>query len=481
MQFNTYSFILAFFPVFLLAFFTVGKHWKKQVIIIGGIIFYAFSGWEQAVVLGSSILVTEIISRGIVRAMKAQQKKKWTALCIILHAGLLLFYKYIWIIPKLTGGQGFPLPNIIQPLGFSFFSFQQMMYVLALYRGEITEHHTLDYLSYILFFPKLTMGPLAEPAGIINQIQDPGRGSWNWYNAAAGLRIFSYGLFKKMFLADTFAKAVNTFFQWLPEISSLELALIMLSYTFQIYFDFSGYMDMAAGISTMLNISLPVNFHSPYKALSFSDFWKRWHITLTRFFTKNIYIPLGGNRKGSVRTCLNIMIVFLISGMWHGAHPNFLLWGCLNGMLLIIERLIRRKEWKIPAPVAWMFTFGIINVLWLLFRSGTIGQWMGFLRQMISFNGGALTRDFTDVFFVPEFMTLLRLMGCEEIRNTMPWISAVLFMVAGLLLVLIPQNNQEILAARKKLSFGSALLAAVVLLLGILCMSTESVFIYSGF
>ena len=479
MQFNSYEFVLLFLPAFLLAYFTFGKRWNRQVIILGGAVFYAFAGWESAAVFAASILITEGIARGLIHSKNSQRRKTLTALCVVLHAAALFFYKYWWITSRMK--LGLPRLHIVQPLGFSFFTFQQIMYILAIYRDELAEHSTLDYLSYILYFPKLTMGPMAEPGEIIRQIRNTQNRFWNWSNVAAGFQIFSFGMFKKMFLADTFAGAVNEFFQWMPRTSSLELALIMLSYTFQIYFDFSGYIDMSVGISSMLNISLPLNFDSPYKSVSISDFWKRWHITLTRFFTRNIYIPLGGNRKGKVRTYLNIMIVFLISGMWHGSHPNYLLWGVLNGLLLVLERMARRQERKIPAPLAWPVTFLMINILWLLFRCGTIGQWADLIRKIVSFKGSRLRSDFTNAFFVPEFKAILRLFGLEGIQTAFPWISVAVFMVLGFVLVLMPQNNHRILLEKRKLPMLSAFFAGIALILSILCMSKESVFIYFGF
>ena len=481
MQFNSYAFIFAFFPIFLLLYFTAGKRWNRQIIVAGGAAFYAFAGWENALVLAASILIISAAAWKIARIEKETRKKALAVLCIVLHAGALMFYKYWWVIPRLLPAGGSFLSNLVQPLGFSFFSFQQIMYILALYRGEITEYRPLDYLSYILFFPKLVMGPLVEPGEIISQFHDSRVCQWNWHNVATGLRVFSYGMFKKVILADTFAGAVNLFFPNTPEVSSLELALMMLCYTFQIYFDFSGYIDMAAGVSGMLNISLMINFNSPYKSLSISDFWKRWHISLTRFFTRIIYIPLGGNQRGTARTYLNIVIVFLISGMWHGAHPNFILWGVLNGLLLVFERMFHRNDRKIPTALAWTGTFLIINVLWLLFRSGTISQWLQLLRGILSFRGAGLSTDLMDAFFLPEIMALLRFLGLEGIRQTMPWIPLAFFLTAAMVIVLLPGNNHETLRKKEPLSLGSALPAALVLIWSILCLSTESVFIYVGF
>ena len=481
MQFNSYVFLFAFLPAFLLLYFTVGKRWNRQVIIAGGAVFYAFAGWGNALVLLASILTTGLLSRAVARTERVRRRKMLTALCVTLHAGALLFYKYGWVVPRMLPGNAGFFADLVQPLGFSFFSFQQIMYILALSRKEITEHRTLDYLSYILYFPKLVMGPLAEPGEIIPRFHDPEARRWNWHSAAAGLRTFSFGMFRKVVLADTFARAVNYYFPNTPEASSLELAVMMLCYTFQIYFDFSGYIDMAMGVSGMLNISLPANFNDPYRALSVSDFWKRWHISLTRFLTRNVYIPLGGNRKGTVRTWLNIMIVFLVSGMWHGAHLNFLLWGALNGLLLVLERAAGRKDRKIPALLAWPCTFLIINVLWLLFRSGTAAQWLQLLDRMLSFRGSGLSLDLTYAFFLPEVSALLKLLGLSGLQRTMPWIPMAVFLAVSFAMVLIPRKHPEGQKEKGALSLFSALLAAVLLLWSILCLSEESVFIYSGF
>ena len=249
---------------------------------------------------------------------------------IVVNVLLLLYFKYSNFIISTANqmlGKEWAFKELIQPIGISFFTFQQIAYIVAVYNEEIEKVSLVDYLAYILYFPKILMGPLMDPVDFHKQINDDSLKKVNWDNIACGVKIFSLGLFKKVMMADVFAKAVAWGFAGTDKVTSMDWILEMLFYTFEIYFDFSGYSDMAVGISQMLNIELPMNFDSPYKALSIRDFWKRWHLSLTRFFTKYVYIPLGGSRKGIILTCVNTMVVFLISGLWHGANQTFVLWG----------------------------------------------------------------------------------------------------------------------------------------------------------
>ena len=198
------------------------------------------------------------------------------------------------------------------------------------------------YASFVTFFPQLIAGPIVTHDELIPQFIDEKKKRINWDNIAKGIYIFTIGMFKKVILADTFGNAVNWGFQNIAELDTSNALIVMLAYTMQIYFDFSGYCDMALGIGKMLNIELPLNFNSPYKALRITEFWDRWHITLTRFLTKYVYIPLGGNRRGRLRTYFNILIVFLISGIWHGANWTFILWGGVHGVFVILTRHFKR-------------------------------------------------------------------------------------------------------------------------------------------
>ena len=253
---------------------------------------------------------------------------------------------------------------------------------------------------------------------------------------------------------------------------------MMLAYTFQIYFDFSGYSDMALGFSRMLNIDLPMNFDSPYKALSIRDFWKRWHMSLTAFLTRYIYFPLGGSRKGKARTYLNTIIVFLISGLWHGASFGFVLWGLLNGLLSVFERMTEQYRKYIPKALQWLLTFGVINVLWLLFQNGSTTEWIGRLTKILAFADTNICSGFYERFLTPEIQLLLRLlrldMGLLWVRRAVLG----LFYGGSLLLCLVPENT-----CRREygMTARSAILIALLLVFCLTCLSKNAVFVYNQF
>ena len=318
------------------------------------------------------------------------------------------------------------------------------------------------------------MGPLAEPDELIPQFNDAARKKPNWNNAACGLRLFCFGLFKKMILADSFFAAAEWGFANYTAATSGDLFLVMLAYTFEIYFDFSGYSDMAVGIAQMLNIDLPINFDSPYRALSIRDFWKRWHISLTAFLTRHVYYPLGGNRRGTARQYLNIMIVFLLSGIWHGANWTFILWGLFHGALSVFERMRERAGRRLNETAGWLGTFLAVNVLWLLFRADSVRQWLQMLRRMLLFESTEISAGLLQCFEIPETGFLLTALRLSPVRGAM----ALLFYLAALLLCLIPENNYR---RKDSLTPVGAVLAAAAFFFGFLHLGGESVFVYFNF
>ena len=260
------------------------------------------------------------------------------SVAIILNVAVLVYFKYSnFIVDNINNlfNSNFIFKNLILPLGISFFTFQQIAYLVDSYKNEIENKNFIDYALLILYFPKLIAGPIVSSNDMFKQIQDTNRKNVNWDNLAKGFHLFVLGMAKKVLIADVFGSAVNIGFSDVGVLNSIEAIFIMLAYTVQIYFDFSGYSDMAIGVSCMLNIDLPVNFNSPYKALTITEFWSRWHITLTGFFTKYIYIPLGGSRKGKVRMLINTSVIFLLSGLWHGAAWTYIIWGVIDGILVV--------------------------------------------------------------------------------------------------------------------------------------------------
>ena len=363
-------------------------------------------------------------------------------------------------------------------MGISFFTFQQIAYLVSVYRKELLKADLIDYLAYITYFPKLLMGPLMEPVDFVEQLNDLDRKKINWDNLACGVKIFSFGLFKKVMLADTFAAAVAWGYSNLGVATAMDWLLVMLFYTFEIYFDFSGYSDIAVGVSMMLNIDLPINFDSPYKALSIRDFWKRWHISLTKFFTKYVYIPLGGSRKGLFFTYLNTMIIFVISGIWHGANWTFLLWGILHGLMMVFDRIFGKLEEKIFEPVRWAVSFFCVNVLWLLFRSDSIGQWKQIIKTIAQFNSTSISEGLLNSFVLPEAGFLTDVLHIGRLTNGMHGFWMLLFVFGSLLLCLVPENNYK---KRMQNSGFTMLLAAVAFVWSFICLSAESVFVYFNF
>ncbi len=272
------------------------------------------------------------------------RKGRWIlVLGILLNIGSIFYFKYAYFFAENCNrllGTSLPLKAVPLPLGISFFTFQQISYLVDSYRGETEGYRFIEYAAFVSFFPQLVAGPIVLHDELIGQFRKMGADHDRF---AAGCYIFAMGLFKKVMIADTFGRAVAWGWSGLADLSWLEMVCVMLSYTFQIYFDFSGYCDMAIGLGKLFGLDLPVNFASPYKAVSVVDFWKRWHMTLTRFLRNYVYFPLGGSRKGRWRTYGNILLVFLVSGIWHGANWTFILWGLIHGLAQVIERMFAGK------------------------------------------------------------------------------------------------------------------------------------------
>ena len=476
MQFNSYDFILIFFPLLFAGFFLLNR-WSRaagRLFLIGmSAWFYLYYGLASAPVLLASLAVNYLAAALIARTEK--RGGLILALDIAANIALLFFFKYT---PFVLANINYFFHrdyhiDVFLPLGISFFTFQQISYVLHVRKAEKNERFS-DYLLYILFFPKLIMGPLAEPGELIPQFHDEARRRPDAANIACGLKLFCFGLFKKLLLADVFAAAVNCCFDDLAAATAADMMLAMFAYTFEIYFDFSGYSDMAVGIAKTLNIDLPINFDSPYKALSIRDFWKRWHISLTGFLTRNVYIPLGGSRRGRLRQYLNVMIVFLVSGIWHGANWTFFLWGLLHGALSVAERVLDRVRNRADRALRWFGTFLAVNVLWLLFRADSVGQWLYMLRTMLRFKSAAVSPALLGCFETQETALLARLLHLPATGGA----AALLFYAAALLLCLIPENSFR---AKDRLAPANAVLAALAFFFAFLHLGGESVFVYFNF
>lgn len=482
MQFNSYGFILYFLPITVLLYFLTNKikpFLGKLVIIGASIIFYSMGRTNMLIYLGISMLIN-YGSALVIRKFKIKNKV-WMALPIIVNVGLLLYYKYLnFAIININTifNQELKLQEIILPLGISFYTFQQIAYIVATERGELENNNIFDYLAYILYFPKLIMGPIVDPVDFISQINQNDRKKPDITNIVTGIKIFSLGLIKKVLLADTFAKAVSWAYANIDKTTAMDCILLILFYTFEIYFDFSGYSDMAVGVSSMLNIDLPMNFDSPYKAISIRDFWKRWHMSLTKFLTKYIYIPLGGSRKGILFTYINTLIVFLISGLWHGANWTFILWGLLHGLFSCFDRMFEKKEEKIFTPIRWLCTFVVVSILWLLFSAQSVEQWKTILDKILFMQNTTVSEGMLASFNLIENQFIYNVLGLDFLPVNVRGFNMLIFILVACFVCFVPENNYR---KKDNLDIGSLLLASFSFIWGILCLGAESTFLYFGF
>jgi len=379
MLFNSYEFIFFFLPLtFFIYFYLNKKHLievSKAFLVFASLFFYAWWNIAYLPLILVSILINYTLGRELAfhtKKKRSYSAKKLLTIGILFNLGLLGYFKYmdffIININRVFHSE-IPLWHLALPLAISFYTFQQIAYLVDSYRKETKEYDFLNYVVFVTFFPQLIAGPIVHHAEMMPQFARLKNKVMNYYNIALGLFIFSMGLFKKVMIADTFAVWATQGFDVAKSLNMLEAWATSLSYTFQLYFDFSGYTDMAIGAALLFNIKIPMNFFSPYKATSIQDFWRRWHITLSRFLKDYIYIPLGGNRKGGVRTYANLFTTFLLGGIWHGAGWTFVFWGMLHGLALVVHRIWKKLGMTMPAFLGWFLTFNFINIAWVFFRA----------------------------------------------------------------------------------------------------------------
>ena len=482
MQFNTYLFILAVFPITIVGYFLLNKirpFLGKVFLVVMSVWFYGYAGITEFKWLLLSIVVNYLV---VILGQKVRKCKKLILWCgILFNVALLFYFKYFNFTINTINGvfhRNFAVKSLVLPLGISFFTFQQIAYLVDAYKGKLGGYCLLDYILYVVYFPKVLMGPIVKPEKLLVQFHDESRTKINPDLFMKGIRMFNIGLFKKVILADTFAKAVSWGFADISATTSMDLILVMLSYTFQIYFDFSGYSDMAIGVSDMLNIELPMNFDSPYKAFSIRDFWKRWHMSLTGFLTEYVYFPLGGSRKGKIRTYVNTVIVFLVSGIWHGANWTFILWGILHGILSVVDRLTEKMRKNIHPALQWMVTFGIVNVLWLLFRANSISEWMSMMSHIGAFKSTAISDGLLNVFVLPETGFLTWLTHTTLLYTHVRGFSMLVFFSLAIVLCLGFENAYR---REYRNNIWSAIGSALLFVFSLTCIGSESVFVYFNF
>ncbi len=391
MLFNSYEFIFLFLPITYFIYFFLNKRHlteaSKAFLVFASLFFYSWWNIKYLPLILISMIFNYSLGRELTnpKKLKRVSKKRLLFIGVAFNLGLLGYFKYMdFFIANINHflGSDIKLLHLALPLAISFYTFQQIAYLVDSYRGETKEYDFLNYAVFVTFFPQLIAGPIVHHKEMMPQFAKLKNKVINLENVAAGLFIFFMGLFKKVVIADTFAEWATQGFDLAKELNMLEAWSTSLSYTFQLYFDFSGYTDMAIGLALLFNIKLPTNFLSPYKATSIQDFWRRWHITLSHFLRDYIYIPLGGNRKGEARTYLNLFITFLLGGLWHGAGWTFIFWGALHGAALVIHRAWQKLKIKLPTLLAWFLTFNFINIAWVFFRAKSFDDALKVLKGM---------------------------------------------------------------------------------------------------
>jgi alginate O-acetyltransferase complex protein AlgI len=460
MLFSSTAFILGFLPVCLMGFFTFGRflnaRWALRWLVASSLFFYAWWKPEHLPLLIASVGLNYSIAW---KLRHTACKCAWLTVGIALNLATLAWFKYANFLLHIVVPDA-PVLNITLPLAISFFTFQQIMFLVDVSRGNraITPSSNpeslLTYATFVTFFPHLIAGPIVRPSEIIPQFADPEIVHPRTENLADGLLIFLLGLGKKLVLADMFGGFADIGFDAAAHgahLTFFEAWYATLSYALQIYFDFSGYSDMAIGLARMMNVRFPLNFDSPYQAANIADFWRRWHMTLGSFLRDYLYIPLGGNRAGRLRQTVNLMVTMLLCGLWHGAAWNFVIWGGSHGLLIVIHKRYRRVCGPMPAVLGQSITLFAVVLAWVPFRASSLDSTMAMLRGMAGFNGIALPRMIVAALpplaAIIDPVTVLPFLG-DARTLSFPEVSACL-LLGWLIVLTLPNVHRMTVSARR--------------------------------
>ena len=487
MLFNSYEFIFVFLPItFFIYFYLNHKRLteaSKGFLVCSSLFFYSWWNVAYLPIILASMVFNYVIGKKLNKTSKDKRKgfskKSILIFGIIFNLSLLGYFKYADFLIEnfnLAFDSNAELLQLALPLAISFFTFQQIAYLVDSYKQETKEYNFLNYALFVTFFPQLIAGPIVHHKEMMPQFAKTRNKVKNYRNIAMGLFIFSIGLFKKVIIADTFAVWATQGFDVATTLNLFEAWATSLSYTFQLYFDFSGYTDMAIGLALLFNIRLPVNFNSPYKATNIQDFWRRWHMTLSRFLRNYVYIPLGGNKKGEFRTYNNLMATFIIGGLWHGAGWTFVFWGFLHGIALMVQRFWSKLGFKLWTWLAWLITFNFVNIAWVFFRAKEWDDAIKVLDSMFSLDNIVLRPilesrlSFLTEYGI-EFGVMFKVQGAVYVAV---WVVFTLF------LVVFTKNSIQLMNNLKQNTFY-ALITAFLFVVALYDMNKISEFLYFNF
>jgi D-alanyl-lipoteichoic acid acyltransferase DltB (MBOAT superfamily) len=473
--FNSYAFVLAFLPLVVLGYFAVARFSAlaaNAFLAAASLVFYAWWRIDFLWILLPSVVVNYAVGRKLSRDCAAGRARRATlALGVVLNLALLGYFKYADFFIRnfnALADADAPLLRVALPLGISFFTFTQIAYLVDAAKGKAAEYSATNYLLFVTFFPHLLAGPIIHHREMMPQFADARLKRVEWENVARGLALFTLGLAKKVLVADTLAPWANAGFAQAHSLTMADGWITMLAYAMQLVFDFSGYTDMALGAALMVNIRLPINFDSPYRSADIQEFWRRWHMTLSRFLRDYVYIPLGGNRGGEARMLALFVVTFAVGGFWHGAAWTFIVWGLLHGTALVVVHFWRKLGRPLPRPLAVGLTALFVAAAFVVFRAPTLSDAGSVLASVAGLHG------FAPRLTVAEWAGLGRAASIGERASDMATLAV---LIAALVLAFTPRNSTQVAASVSlrgipRYAFG-ALLAV-----GLVFVENASEFIY---
>lgn len=410
MVFSSQIFLFFFLPVTLIGYFICRKTQNKNLwLLLVSILFYAYGARKVVLILLFSVFVNWALALLVVKVESSRGRKVILVLDIIANLSYLFYFKYFnFVYENISLFLGFPeqIEKIALPIGISFFTFQALSYFIDVYRNErLVQKSIINVALYVTFFPQLVAGPIVRYTTVAEEIRNRRVSAEDF---TEGVRRFVYGLGKKVLIANIIGTMVDEIYAMNFSGMSVGTAwLAAIGYTLQIYFDFSGYSDMAIGLGRMFGFHFLENFNYPYISKTVTEFWRRWHISLSSWFRDYIYIPLGGNRLGRKRQILNLSIVWICTGIWHGANWTFILWGVLYGCFVIVEKIIKIENHKVPSAIGHVYTLFVVNSLWVLFRADDIGTAGEMLSTMFGLGEHSLWDDTATFYLLENFTTLI--------------------------------------------------------------------------
>lgn len=501
MLFNSFEFIFYFLPIAFAGYFLLNHvkqyKWANLFLAVMSLYFYGYYKASYIWIILCSIILNYLIHRGFLskRMNSEWQRKTVLFLGIMANVGILYYFKYfnfaLEIIGSLTS-KTITFAQIALPLGISFFTFQQIGFVVDSYKKQVPKQDFINYVLFVTFFPQLIAGPIVNHDEMLPQFESLENKNPKSENLYLGARAFIYGLAKKVLIADVIGLAVNWGYQYYTVMDGFNTALVIVMYSLQLYFDFSGYCDMARGLGYLFNIKIPLNFNSPFKSKNLVEFWKRWHMTLGRFFTRYVYIPLGGNRKGFGRSLVNVFIVFCISGIWHGAGWTFVVWGLMHAVVQIVTRLWWKIKEKSNLPkiqnkgLKWMVDtlctiacFGFVALAFGIFRADNLSQAMHMLQKVTTTETCKVMPEIASFLCLKEVSYVLRFLNLDTVNNITLWQMLLFLMVTAV----ITWGSKNVAETEKevKVGTGQTLLLGVLFVWSVLSLSNISTFLYFNF